>query len=134
MEKKFRITVEGKQYVVTVEDISAEGTQGMYPEPGGIMSAAAAAPVPAASTAAPSPAAGPAAAAGPGDEVAPLGGVVQTVHVSVGQAVNEGDKLVSLEAMKMVTHVVAKRGGKVVSIAVKPGDPVDAGQVLLTIG
>jgi biotin carboxyl carrier protein len=71
---------------------------------------------------------------GPGDEVAPLGGVVQTVHVSVGQAVNEGDKLVSLEAMKMVTHVVAKRGGKVISIAVKPGDPVDAGQALLTIG
>ena len=132
MEKKFRITVEGKQYVVTVEDISTEGTQGMYPEPGGIMSAAAtvAAPAPAA----PAPVAGPAAAAGPGDEVAPLGGVVQTVHVSVGQAVNEGDKLVSLEAMKMVTHVVAKRGGKVIHIAVKPGDPVDAGQVLLTIG
>ena len=132
MEKKFRITVEGKQYVVTVEDISTEGTQGMYPEPGGIMSAAAtvAAPAPAA----PAPVAGPVAATGPGDEVAPLGGVVQTVHVSVGQAVNEGDKLVSLEAMKMVTHVVARRGGKVVSIAVKPGDPVDAGQVLLTIG
>lgn len=131
MEKKFRITVEGKQYVVTVEDISAEGTQGMYPEPGGVMSAAAA-PAPAAPTSAPT--AGPATAAGPGDEVAPLGGVVQTVHVSVGQAVNEGDKLVSLEAMKMVTHVLAKRGGKVIHIAVKPGDPVDAGQVLLTIG
>ncbi len=133
MEKKFRITVEGKQYVVTVEDISTEGTQGMYPEPGGIMSAAAtvAAPAPAA----PAPAAAaPVGTAGPGDEVAPLGGVVQTIHVSVGQAVNEGEKLISLEAMKMVTHVVARRGGKVISIAVKPGDPVDAGQVLLTIG
>lgn len=133
MEKKFRITVEGKQYVVTVEDISTEGTQGMYPEPGGIMSAAAtvAAPAPAA----PAPAAAaPVGTAGPGDEVAPLGGVVQTVHVSVGQVVNEGDKLISLEAMKMVTHVVAQRGGKVTSIAVKPGDPVDAGQVLLSIG
>jgi biotin carboxyl carrier protein len=134
MEKKFRITVEGKQYVVAVEDISAEGAQNLYPEPGSMSVAPQpAAPVPtasapmAASTASPS-------AAGPGDEVAPLGGVVQTVHVSVGQAVNEGDKLVSLEAMKMVTHVVAKRGGKVISIAVKPGDPVDAGQALLTIG
>ena len=100
--------------------------------------AAAAAPpsvvaaAPAATT--PAPAASSPGVAGPGDEVAPLGGVVQTVHVSVGQAINEGDKLVSLEAMKMVTHVVARRGGKVVSIAVKPGDPVDAGQVLLTIG
>ena len=132
MEKKFRITVEGKQYVVTVEDISIEGAQNLYPEPGSMnavlppVAAVSAAPV-AAPVAAPS-------ASGAGDEVAPLGGVVQTVHVSVGQAVNEGDKLVSLEAMKMITHVVAKRGGTVSRVAVKPGDPVDAGQVLLTIG
>ncbi len=134
MEKKFRITVEGKQYVVTVEDISIEGAQNLYPEPGSMnavlppVAAVSTAPV-AAPVAAPS-----AAGTGAGDEVAPLGGVVQTVHVSVGQAVNEGDKLVSLEAMKMVTHVVAKRGGTVSRVAVKPGDPVDAGQVLLTIG
>lgn len=134
MEKKFRITVEGKQYIVAVEDISIEGAQNLYPEPGSMsVTPQAAAPVPtapapvAASTSSPT-------AAGPGDEVAPLGGVVQAVHVSIGQAVNEGDKLVSLEAMKMITHVVARRGGKVISIAVKPGDPVDAGQALLTIG
>ena len=132
MEKKFRITVEGRPYVVTVEDITTDA-QNIYQD-----TAVVAAPQPAI-TAAPVAAAPVAAAsfpgaAGPGDEVAPLGGVVQTVHVSVGQVINEGDKLVSLEAMKMVTHVVAKRGGKVTSIAVKPGDPVDAGQVLLTIG
>ncbi len=131
MEKKFRITVEGKQYIVAVEDITTGGTQGIYPEPGSMnIAPQPAAPVPTAP--APAASASPA-AAGPGDEVAPLGGVVQTVHVSVGQVVNEGDKLISLEAMKMVTHVVARRGGKVTSIAVKPGDPVDAGQVLLSI-
>ncbi|MCB1918376.1 MAG: biotin/lipoyl-binding protein [Candidatus Competibacteraceae bacterium] len=133
MEKKFRITVEGKQYIVAVEDLSTEGAQSLYPEPGSMSVAPQpAAPVPTA----PPPAAAPTpgASAGPGDEVAPLGGVVQTVHVSVGQAVSEGDKLVSLEAMKMVTHVVARHGGKVTHVAVKPGDPVDAGQVLLTIG
>ncbi|HMQ13574.1 MAG TPA: biotin/lipoyl-binding protein [Candidatus Competibacter phosphatis] len=133
MEKKFRITVEGKQYIVAVEDITTGGTQGIYPEPGSMnIAPQPAAPVPTAP--APAASASPAAAAGPGDEVAPLGGVVQTVHVNVGQVVNEGDKLISLEAMKMVTHVVARRGGKVTSIAVKPGDPVDAGQVLLSIG
>lgn len=133
MEKKFRITVEGKQYIVAVEDISADGAQNLYPEPGSMSLNSA--PVPTApAPSAPSAAPAPAASAGPGDEVAPLGGVVQTVHVSVGQAVNEGDKLISLEAMKMVTYVLARRGGKVVSIAVKPGDPVDAGQALLTIG
>ncbi len=134
MEKKFRITVEGKQYTVTVEDITTDSAQGFYQDTAVVASppsVVAAAPA----AAAPAPvAAAPVGAAGPGDEVAPLGGVVQTVHVGVGQVVNEGDKLVSLEAMKMVTHVVAHRGGKVTSIAVKPGDPVDAGQVLLTIG
>ena len=133
MEKKFRITVEGKQYIVAVEDITTGGTQGIYPEPGSMnIAPQPTAPVPTAPP--PAASASPATAAGPGDEVAPLGGVVQTVHVSVGQVVNEGDKLISLEAMKMVTHVVAQRGGKVTSIAVKPGDPVDAGQVLLSIG
>jgi len=133
MEKKFRITVEGKQYIVAVEDITTDA-QNIYQDTA-VASLSAPSPAIAAAPAPTAPAAGsPVGAAGPGDEVAPLGGVVQTVHVSVGQAVNEGDKLVSLEAMKMVTHVVARRGGKVISIAVKPGDPVDAGQVLLTIG
>lgn len=132
MEKKFRITVEGKPYVVTVEDITADA-QNIYQDTAAAVLSAAPAPVAAAPVAA-APAASSPGAAGPGDEIAPLGGVVQTIHVSVGQIVNEGDKVVSLEAMKMVTHVVARRGGKVISIAVKPGDPVDAGQTLLTIG
>jgi biotin carboxyl carrier protein len=133
MEKKFRITVEGRAYVVTVEDLSTDAGQKLYPESGSMSVAPQpAAPVPTAPPpAAPAPAA---AAAGPGDELSPLGGVVQAVHVTVGQAVAEGDKLVSLEAMKMITNIVAKRGGTVTAIAVKPGDPVDAGQVLLSIG
>lgn len=132
MEKKFRITVEGKQYVVAVEDITTDSAQGFYQDMAAVAPPAvvATAPVAAAPAAArPAPA-----AAGAGDEVAPLGGVVQAIHVNIGQVVNEGEKLVSLEAMKMVTHVVARRGGSVTNIAVKPGDPVDAGQVLLTIG
>ena len=135
MEKKFRITVEGKPYVVTVEDITTDSAQGFYQDTAVVASppsVVAAAPV--AATSSPAPAAASPSAAGQGDEVAPLGGVVQAVHVSVGQVINEGDKLVSLEAMKMVTHVIARRGGQVISIAVKAGDPVDAGQVLLTIG
>ena len=135
MEKKFRITVEGKQYIVAVEDISVDEAQTLYPAPGSMsVMSVAAPPLPAPATpAAVSASATPAAAAGVGDEIAPLGGVVQEVHVSVGQAVSEGEKLVSLEAMKMVTPVMAKRGGTVSNIAIKTGDPVDAGQVLLTI-
>lgn len=130
MEKKFRITVEGKPYVVTVEDITTDAQNIYQDTSAAVLSAVPVAAAPIAAAPAPA-AAGP---AGAGDEVAPLGGVVQAVHVSIGQVINEGDKLVSLEAMKMVTHVIARRGGQVTSIAVKSGDPVDAGQVLLTIG
>ena len=56
MEKKFRITVDGNPYVVTVEDIS-EGGSMLYPEPGSMtVPSATAAPVAAAAPkAAPAP-------------------------------------------------------------------------------
>jgi biotin carboxyl carrier protein len=132
MEKRFRITVDGRQYDVTVEDLS-EGSSMLIPEPGDMQ-----VPVPkpiAPPPAAPAPAAAPTpGAAEPGDEVSPLAGVVVSVDVTVGQAVNESDKIVTLEAMKMKTVITAHRSGKVTNIAVKAGDAVDAGQVLLTIG
>lgn len=133
MEKTFRITIEGKVYVVKVEDITAGEEQRLYPEPGSMK-------VQQPSESAPQPAAGraaggaqPEAPGEPGDELSPLAGVVQTVHVAAGQSVTEGDKLVAIEAMKMVTEVVAKRTGTVGDVAVSPGDPVEAGQRLLRI-
>jgi biotin carboxyl carrier protein len=78
-------------------------------------------------------AAAPAAAAQAGDEVAPLAGVVDSVLVTVGQAVAVGDKIAVIEAMKMKTEVFAKNAGKVASIAVKAGQSVDGGQVLLSL-
>jgi biotin carboxyl carrier protein len=132
MLKKLKITVDGRPYTVTVEDVSDEGSH-WYPEPGMTAEATAPAPAPAAARA-PAPAAAPAAAAaGPGDEVSPLSGVVVSIDVTVGQEVKEGDKIATLEAMKMKTVVSAHRSGKVSNIAVKAGDGVEAGQVLLTI-
>jgi biotin carboxyl carrier protein len=132
MEKKFRITVDGRQYDVTVEDLS-EGTSMLIPEPGDMQVPAAQSS--AAAPAAPAPAAGPApGAAGPGDEISPLAGVVQTIEVTAGQDVKEGDKLATLEAMKMKTVVISHHDGKVKTVHIKVGDAVDAGQVLFTIG
>ena len=132
MLRTFKITVDGKPYTVTVEDVT-EGEGRLYPEPGLGM-----APATPAATAAPPPPAAPSAAptgaaAGPGDEVSPLAGVVESLEVAVGQAVSEGDHLLTIEAMKMKTKVVAHHSGSVSNIAVKAGDAVDAGQVLLTI-
>ena len=129
MEKKFRITVDGKQYNVTVEDLS-EGSSQLYPAPGSmtIPTPPPAAPV----AAAPAPAArGP---AGAGDVTSTLGGVVESIAVSVGQAVNQGDKVVVIEAMKMKTPMIAHMAGKITAVHVKAGDAVEAGQALVSIG
>ncbi|MBL8528709.1 MAG: biotin/lipoyl-binding protein [Burkholderiales bacterium] len=129
MEKKFRITVDGKQYSVTVEDLT-EGPSLLYPTPGSMTIPS---PQPAAPAAAPAPAAAKA-AAGAGDVVSTLGGVVESIPVSVGQAVNQGDKVVIIEAMKMKTPMIAHMAGKITAIHVKAGDAVEAGQALVSIG
>jgi biotin carboxyl carrier protein len=127
MEKKFRITVDGREYSVTVEDLS-EGGGYMYPSPGSM--AVPAPPVPAPLAAAAPLSREP---AGPGDVCSTLGGVVDSLAVAVGQAVNRGDKVATIEAMKMKAPMIAPRSGNVTSIAVKVGEAVEAGQVLLTI-
>nr|VFK38520.1 MAG: Biotin-requiring enzyme [Candidatus Kentron sp. SD]VFK48281.1 MAG: Biotin-requiring enzyme [Candidatus Kentron sp. SD]VFK80424.1 MAG: Biotin-requiring enzyme [Candidatus Kentron sp. SD] len=130
MEKKFKITVDGKPYNVTVEDLSP-GSGMTIPSPGDMA-------VPMASVTAPeAPAAPPAAAvgseAGADDKASPLAGIVISVEVSVGQQVKAGDVIVVIEAMKMKTKVTAHKSGTVANVAVKPGDGVTAGQVLLAI-
>lgn len=128
MQKKLKITVDGKTYNVTVEDLTAAEPGNFYPEPG--LSAAAM------ETPAPSPAVqAPAGAGGAGGaEVAPLSGVVVSIDVTVGQDVSEGDKIATLEAMKMKTVVVAHRSGKVTAVHVNAGDGIEAGEPILTIG
>jgi biotin carboxyl carrier protein len=130
MEKKFRITVDGKQYNVTVEDLSEWSSQ-LYPAPGSMTIPAPPPTAPAAAASAPATAKGP---AGAGDVTSTLGGVVESIAVSVGQAVNQGDKVVVIEAMKMKTPMIAHRAGNVTAIHVKAGDAVEAGQALLSIG
>ena len=93
-------------------------------------SAVPAAPVaaaPAATEAAPS-------GAGEGTPVkAPLPGVVTKINVSVGQQVKKGENVLVLEAMKMENNITAEADGTVSGIAVKAGDSVLEGAVLLTI-
>jgi biotin carboxyl carrier protein len=135
MHKKFKITVDGRAYNVEVEEIVSDVTHPHHvPEPLAPPSlssptlAAAPAPVAAPAVTAPAPA-----SAQAGDEVAPLAGVVDSVVVTLGQAVAVGDKIAVIEAMKMKTEVFAKNAGKVASIAVKAGQSVDGGQVLLSL-
>lgn len=130
MEKKFRITVDGRPYTVTVEDLS-EGSSMLYPEPGSMTIPGPPPTIPAAAGAATTSARGP---VGPGDVASTLGGVVESIPIVVGQAVSQGDKVVIIEAMKMKAPMIAHRAGRIVAIHVKEGDAVEAGQALVTIG
>jgi acetyl/propionyl-CoA carboxylase alpha subunit len=62
---------------------------------------------------------------------APLPASVRSVHASVGDAVDAGQVLVVLEAMKMQMTVDAPADGVVRAVLVRPGDVVAAGQSLV---
>ena len=63
---------------------------------------------------------------------ASMPGMVVTVAVQAGDSVKKGQKLFSLEAMKMETNLTAERDGKIGQILVKRGTQVAAGDLLLT--
>jgi pyruvate carboxylase len=61
---------------------------------------------------------------------APMPGLIVTVAVRPGDTVSRGQKLLSLEAMKMETTVYAERDGKIADVLVTPGTPVEAGELV----
>ena len=64
---------------------------------------------------------------------APMPGMVTEIAVSPGQEVKEGDKLVVLEAMKMLTTVSASQDGVVKELLVQKGDQVDSDDLLVKL-
>ncbi len=76
---------------------------------------------------------GAAAAVGPSEVLAPMPGAVLAVHVVTAQAVEAGDPMVTLEAMKMEHIVTAPFAGRIADIRVRPGDQVSRGQRLATV-
>ena len=64
----------------------------------------------------------------------PLTGNIFKVLVKNGDAVNSGDVVIIMEAMKMETEIRASISGVVSNISTKEGDAVQTGQPLLFIG
>ena len=62
---------------------------------------------------------------------APMPGLILDINVRVGQAVNEDDPLVILEAMKMENVITSPRDGIIKKITVKKGQAVDKKDVLI---
>ncbi len=66
--------------------------------------------------------------------VAPMPGRVVSVLVKAGQHVNNGDPLIVMESMKMESVLRSGREANVREVAVRDGDTVKRGQLLVSYG
>ena len=73
------------------------------------------------------------AGSGSGQVAVPMQGTIVKVLVEVGQAVEAGQSVVVLEAMKMENQIEADKSGTIKAVNVKPGDTVGAGDVVVVI-
>ena len=64
---------------------------------------------------------------------APMPGKITQVVIDLGQQVGDGQKLLSIEAMKMETSVFSSIAAKVGKIHVEPGDTVEAQDLLISL-
>ncbi|MDP9071915.1 MAG: biotin/lipoyl-binding protein, partial [Actinomycetota bacterium] len=72
--------------------------------------------------------------AGSGSVTVPMQGTIVRVMVAPGDAVEVGQPICVLEAMKMENNVNSEKAGTVTAVKVKPGDTVAAGDVVAEIG
>ena len=141
---RIKVEIQEKIYEVTIHDIHArpviaevDGVQyQVWPEEqdSAHAVAVAAAPVvaPAAPEAAPAAPARAAVAAGASTLNAPLPGTIVAINVREGDSVEEGQELLTLEAMKMKNEIRADRAGVVARIHVNEGDLVKHGEALIS--
>ncbi len=116
--RKFNINVDGKNYVVEVEEV------------GGVATTPVVAPV--ASTPVAAPKAAPVVVGNGEPFKAPMPGTVLDICVANGATVKKGDTILVLEAMKMENNMTAQKDG-VVTVAVSKGASVGSGDTLFTI-
>lgn len=58
-------------------------------------------------------------------------GIIRDIYVKPGQLINEGDKILILEAMKMKNTVTSEINGKIKEIKVTTGKMVTKNQLLI---
>ncbi len=140
--KKFKVTVEGKEYLVEVEEVSAESSAAVQQNQPHVSIASANISTAKTVSAAPQQKAKSAvfekptfnpAVEGDCTVKAPMPGSVLDVKVDVGDQAFEGDVLIILEAMKMENELTAPQAGTVKEILVKKGDTVNSGDPLIIL-
>ncbi|MFL5274186.1 MAG: biotin/lipoyl-containing protein [Anaeromyxobacteraceae bacterium] len=122
---RLQVKVDGRTY-----DVEVEATEAEAPRPAHLAVAHARPQPPAAFPPAAAPAATPVA-----DELkvcrSPMTGMVVRAAAQPGQAMQVGDLLLVLEAMKMETNITAPVAARIARVNVKAGDAVKTGQVLV---
>jgi biotin carboxyl carrier protein len=140
--KKFRVEVDGEEFIVNVEEIGSESssqTAASTSSGSAGSRSSAAAPKAKSKKAAPKPKSNAqkeisaSADIGEVDIVAPMPGSILEINVKKGDSVSKGDVLIVLEAMKMENEITAAQAGTVKDIKVRVGDSVDAEDILLVI-
>lgn len=129
--KKFIINVNGKSYDVEVEEVGLQGAPKIAPP--AIQPAAAPAAQPVAPSAPVAPNLNASAAKDSNVITAPMPGKIVSIKVKTGQAVKEGDLLLTLEAMKMENEIYSSASGTVKEIRVAEGATVNPGEILIVI-
>ena len=130
MLRKFKISIDGKEYLVEMEEI------GGTPQP--VLPVQPVVETPAPQTATPAASEAPSVseapiAAGADAMPSPMPGTILRILVNVGDTVAENQPLMILEAMKMENEIVAGKAGTVAGIHVNKGEMVNPGDPLITI-
>ena len=140
MLRKFKISIDGTQYLVEMEEVGAPQATPADAAPVAATPtptpAPAQAPTPAPAPAAPEPAPVPAATPAPAGafvQAAPMPGTIVDIRVNVGDTVKVNQPVMVLEAMKMENEVVAERDGVIASIDVAKGAMVNPGDPLFSL-
>ena len=125
MRRKFRVIVNGKLFVVEVEEISGKEEKSVKSPNestviGKDVSIAESRDIKRENVP-------------EGSIIAPMPGKITEIRVKIGDVVKEGDVLIVLEAMKMENEIISPKNGTVRDIKVDAGDTVNRGDVLLIL-
>jgi pyruvate carboxylase subunit B len=148
--RTFNVFVDGEYFEIEVEQVGgapmitsitpaaaapqAAPSRVAVPPPPPRPAAAAPAAAPHAAPAPPKPTASAGAVVGGTSIEAPMPGMIIRYEVSEGAAVNEGDVVLILEAMKMENSITSPVTGTVKKINFKDGETVQKGDILAVIG
>ena len=124
MNNEFQLSVNGRNYAVKIDgDQAVVNGQAYQVSVQGQSSQPASSTTPAAET-----------SGATTDVTAQMPGTVLRITANVGDAVQSGDTILVVEAMKMEVSVTAPVAGTIRHIGASVGDQVNTGQLLATIG